>query len=131
VDERGSVNDFHDRPQLDRAASFVIEQLGGQQQKGRPQPFAASAAQVLTNLGDGGDAGHRIAPEFALDGGKIIAKKLENFCAVNGCCAHFSFSTRKHGTEKQEVLDRSCSTPQTALRLAPCLSASVVNQLLR
>ena len=54
--QRGRVQHFHHRAQLDGAGFFVRKQLGGKQQQYRTYPLASARAQVLANIGDGAHA---------------------------------------------------------------------------
>jgi hypothetical protein len=62
----------------------VGKQLSAEQQQRRTQTLAAPGAQVLAYFGDGAHARNRVASELALDGGQVIAQKLENFFRA-GC----------------------------------------------
>jgi hypothetical protein len=47
----------------------------------RADALAAALAEIVGDLGDGGDVGDGVAAEFALDGAEVVAQKVEDlFC---------------------------------------------------
>ncbi len=82
VDQGRGVNDLDHRAQLDGALAAVVHQLGGEQQQGRAQAFAAAGAQIFADLGDGPHARDGVAAELALDGGEVVVQQVENFFGV-------------------------------------------------
>jgi len=78
------VDDFDHSAKLNGATPFVVEQLGGEEEHRRTNAFASALAQILSNFRDGSYPGNRVAAELALDGGKVIAEKLENLSSISG-----------------------------------------------
>jgi len=76
VHECGRVNDLDHRTQPHRAPSLVVEELRGQQQKGRPDAFPAAFPQVFTDLGDGRHIRNRVPPELRLNRQQIVVQEF-------------------------------------------------------
>ena len=75
------MDHFDDRAEADHALAFVALGLGGEQEQGGPDPLAAALAEVVGDLGDGGDIGDGVAAELALDGAEVVAQQIEDlFC---------------------------------------------------
>ena len=77
------MDDFNYRAQPDGAASLVIEKSGRKQQQSGTYAFAPAGAEIFADFRDGFDVRYRVAPEFALDGGQVVAQQLKDFFAVD------------------------------------------------
>src|SRR5208337_3107022 len=85
VNQSRGVDDLNYCPQPDCAASLVAEKPGSEQEQGRAKALAATRPEVFADLGDGLDAGHRVASELPLNGDQVFAQQLEDLFSVNGC----------------------------------------------
>jgi hypothetical protein len=83
VHQGGGVDDFNDCAQADRAASLIIEESRRKQQQSGTYAFASAGAEIFANFRNGFDARNRVTPEFAFDGGQVVAQQLEDFFAVD------------------------------------------------
>jgi len=63
VDQRGGVDQFHHRRQLNRFRGGIAEQAATHQQQDRPQPLAPVALQIAGNVRDGVHAADRLQAE--------------------------------------------------------------------
>ena len=81
VDEGRGVDHLDDRAEADHALALVALGLGREQQEHWADALAAAVAEVVGDLGDGGDVGDGVAAEFALDRPQIVPQQIEDlFC---------------------------------------------------
>ena len=78
------MDNFNHGAQPHRAFFIVRKELGRKQQQYRTYTLAAARAQVLANIGNGADTGNRIAPELALNRGKVFTQQLKHFFGGDG-----------------------------------------------
>src|SRR5439155_14949879 len=105
VNECCGVDNLNHRPELDRAATFVVEQLRRKQQECWANSLSATAAKVFADLSDRRNVRDSVASELALNRSKIVAKKIENLSSVGGGYrAHLFFTTetRRHRENQAE-----------------------------
>ena len=76
--QRGGVNHFHHRAELDGGRASVADQFGREQQQRRTQPLAAARLQVLPDGRDGIDRCDRLEGDLFLDAAEIGLDQIEN-----------------------------------------------------
>ena len=93
MDQGRGVDHLDDRAEADHALALIALRLGGEQQQRWADALAAALAQVVGDLGDGGDVRDGVAAELALDGAQIVPQQVEDFfCRRYRQCAHSSWS---------------------------------------
>ena len=78
MDQGGGVDEFHDGAQLDGGGPAVAGQLGGEQQQGGAQTFAAGRLQVLADGGDGVHRRHRFHGDLLFHLLQVVLDQVEN-----------------------------------------------------
>ena len=79
VNERGGVDELHHRAQPNRRLPLEAAQFGGEQHQRGTQPFAPASSQVLTDLGDGLNAGDALQAKLLLHLLEVSAHQVEDF----------------------------------------------------
>jgi hypothetical protein len=79
VNECGGVDEFDNGSQANRRLPFETTQFRGKQHQGGTEPFAAASAQVLTDLGDGLNAGDTLLAKFLFDLLEVSTHQVEDF----------------------------------------------------
>ena len=92
VDEGGGVEHLDDGAEADAGLTGAAEGLGGEQEESGADSFAAAGHEVGGDVGDDVDGRGGLAGELVLDGGEIVAEKVEDFfCGRYGDRAHLLF----------------------------------------
>ena len=80
VDQRCGVQHLDDGAEPDARVRLAVQRLRGKQQQQRTNALAAAGDQVAGNVGDDFNIRGGLPCELPLDGGEIVADKVEDLC---------------------------------------------------
>ena len=69
---------FDDGAEADAGFGMASGSFRSKQEKQRADALSAASDEVLGNVGDDFDAGSGLGSELTLDGGEVVAEKVEN-----------------------------------------------------
>ena len=118
MQQRGRVHELHRRRQPDVALAAVAAQLGGGDGQHRPQPLAAGIDQMVRELRDQLDVGHRLVEDDAVDRlhvlGDDLEQRLQALCGIprlfewdddaQGVLSPLEFGRSRYNRESDEAV---------------------------